>query len=118
MAEKDNAVQQYEIFYKEISENATTVDIFGGNENLNVTKGASTAVVDGLETGKKHQFFVIARNQGFLRLDQTFSAIFTHLYLVELKSDKTFLQDSKSAEFVILILLEHPSLMDLASSTI
>ena len=73
MAEKDNAVQQYEIFYKEISENATTVDIFGGNENLNVTKGASTAVVDGLETGKKHQFFVIARNQGFLRLDQTFS---------------------------------------------
>ena len=73
MAEEDNAIKQYEIYYKEISENSTTVDIFGGNENLNVTKGASTAVVDGLDTGKRHQFFVIARNQGFDHLDWTFS---------------------------------------------
>ena len=71
MAEEDNEVKQYEIYYKEISENATTVDIFGNNENLNVTRKMTTAVVDGLETGKRHQFFVIARNQGSVRLDQT-----------------------------------------------
>ena len=76
MAEEDNAVLQYEVYYKEISENATSVDIYDGNENLNVTKGVTTAVVDGLNTGKRHHFFVIARNQGFVRSDQTFSSPF------------------------------------------
>ena len=77
MAESDNAVKQYEVYYKEISENATTIDIFGNNENVNVTRKATTAVVDGLQKGKKHQFFVIARNQGSLRPDQTSSPFFT-----------------------------------------
>ena len=88
MAESDNAVKQYEVYYKEISENATTIDIFGNNENVNVTRKATTAVVDGLQKGKKHQFFVIARNQGSLRPEYQTSSPFFNPFVAKVHTSQ------------------------------
>ena len=102
MAESDNAVKQYEVYYKEISENATTIDIFGNNENVNVTRKATTAVVDGLQKGKKHQFFVIARNQGSLRPEYQTSSPFFNPFVAKVHTSQNSFGNRKflSCSFV------------------
>ena len=102
MAESDNAVKQYEVYYKEISENATTIDIFGNNENVNVTRKATTAVVDGLQKGRKHQFFVIARNQGSLRPEYQTSSPFFNPFVAKVHTSQNSFGNRKflSCSFV------------------
>ena len=80
MLEKENAVLQYEVFYKMIGDNSTTADLFDGNEAINVTE--TSAVVHGLETGMRHHFFVIARNQGYTHSNLYFSCFFRNKYTV------------------------------------
>ncbi len=61
MVEEDNQVQQYEVYYKELMDNSSSADMFSDNRSVNST--SASAVVSGLASGHRHQFFVIARNQ-------------------------------------------------------